>query len=322
VVRLPNYGRVLFMTCVISLPRMVAFAAVIGAASLNAQTLPPVAANITSGGTTISSFTSSRQAMTPMTPKPPASSLPRVYSSSLPRAVITKYPWKMGINATVFWVGELPTQNNPTPNTKSSWDVNWTASFGGYDDPDPGARAPDYRPAAFVPKQNPFYFALPYNDCIDYRTTKAEAARMIPWFAQTFKQHGKSVCRDRWVAIRLNDRTCYAQWSDCGPFVTTDAPYVFGDSRPVNTENRGAGIDLSPAVRDYLGFDGMAKVDWRFVDLHEVPAGPWRMYGDNNPFVKEASKQKDVVAGRLEELRRQRDEWFKQNGAGSLQQRR
>ena len=33
-VMLPNYGRVLFMTCEISLPRMVAFAAVIGAAML------------------------------------------------------------------------------------------------------------------------------------------------------------------------------------------------------------------------------------------------------------------------------------------------
>jgi hypothetical protein len=231
------------------------------------------------------------------------------------------YQWKTAINATVFWVGELPTQNNPTPNTKSSWDVNWTANFGGYDDPDPAQRAPDYRPAAFVPKQNPFYFALPYNDCLDYNTTKEEAMRVIPWFRQTFKQHGKSVCRDRWIAIRLGERMCYAQWSDCGPFVTTDAAYVFGEARPANTQNGSAGIDLSPAVRDFLGFRGMAKVDWRFVEVSEVPEGPWRMYGDNNHFVKQAAQNRDMVANRLEELRRQRDEWFKQNGSSTMQRR-
>ncbi len=292
-----------------------ALLALTAGASLPAQTLPPVAANITSETTVISSLASSRN----LNPSALTSSstLPRVYAASLPRTALTRYPWKLDINATVFWVGELPTQNNPTPNTKSSWDVNWTSNFGGYDDPDPAQRAPDYRPASFVPKQNPFYVALPYNDCIDYQTTKPEAARIIPWFASAFKHHGKSVCRDRWVAIRMNDRTCYAQWSDCGPFVTTDANYVFGNARPTNMQNGGAGIDLSPAVRDYLGLGGMGRVDWRFVDTHEVPDGPWRMYGDNNDFVRQAAKNKDVVANRLEELRRQRDEWFKQNGPAS-----
>jgi hypothetical protein len=291
---------------------MAALAPLIAGGSLHAQTLPPVAANITSETTAISSLASSRN-LNPSSLSAPTA-LPRVYSSTLPRTNLTRYPWKMGIKATVFWVGELPTANNPTPNTKSSWDVNWTASFGGFDDPDPAQRAPDYRPAAFVPKQNPFYVALPYNDCIDYQTTKAEAARIIPWFSSTFRQHGKSVCRDRWIAVRMNDRTCYAQWSDCGPFVTTDADYVFGNARPSNTQNDGAGIDLSPAVRDYLGLRGMGRVDWRFVEAQEVPDGPWRMYGENNDFVKQAAKNKDVVANRLEELRRQRDEWFKQNG--------
>lgn len=302
------------MSFKISASKIFALLALASGASLEAQALRPVAANITSETKAISSIANSRQSLSPSSMVAP-SALPRVYSSSLPRASLTRYPWRTGINATVFWVGELPTQNNPTPNTKSSWDVNWTATFGGFDDPDPGQRAPDYRPAAFVPKLNPFYIALPYNDCIDYQTTKAEAARVIPWFNTTFKQHGKSVCRDRWIAIRLNDRICYAQWSDCGPFITTDADYVFGDARPTNSQNDGAGIDLSPAVRDYLGFRGMAKVDWRFVDVQEVPDGPWRMYGENNDFVRLAAKNKDVVANRLEELRRQRDEWFRQNGS-------
>jgi hypothetical protein len=301
------------MACDTVAARFIALLALLVGASSHGQTLRPVAANITSEASAVSSLASSRQTLVPSG----TTLLPKVYSSSLPRATLTRYPWKMGINATVFWVGELPTQNNPTPNTKSSWDVNWTASFGGFDDPDPAARAPDYRPASFVPKLNPFYVALPYNDCVDYQTTKEEAARVIPWFRQVFKQRGKSVCRDRWIAIRLNDRTCYAQWGDCGPFVTTDANYVFGNARPTNTQNGGAGIDLSPAVRDYLGFHGMARVDWRFVDTQEVPDGPWRMYGENNDFVTMASKNRDLVANRLEELRRQRDEWFKRNGESS-----
>src|SRR5436190_1435435 len=83
-------------------------------------------------------------------------------------------------------------------------------------------RARGFRPAAFVPRQNPFYVALPYNDCYDCKSTKAEAARVVPWFYQAFKKCGQSVCKDRWIAIRCGDRSCYAQWSDCGPFSTED----------------------------------------------------------------------------------------------------
>ena len=49
------------------------------------------------------------------------------------------------------------------PNYKSAWDFNWTANYGGTDNPEPSARR-NYIPIAFVPRQNPFYFALPYND--------------------------------------------------------------------------------------------------------------------------------------------------------------
>lgn len=286
---------------------------------VSAQSFTPVTATISGDSASLGTL-SSRQAL----PQQQAQAqLPRVFSPTLPRATYTRYPWKTDIMATVFWVGELPTQNNPTPNTKSSWDTQWTQNFGGYDDPDPTKRIahPEYRPAAFVPKQNPFYIALPYNDCQDYRTTKSAAFRMIPWIKQDFVKHGKSVCRDRWVAIRFGDKICYAQWSDCGPFLTDDIDYVFGDARPTNMKNGGAGIDVSPSVRDYLGMSGKVQCDWRFVDVHEVPDGPWKFYGDNNHFVKAAAKQKGNVADRLEELRRQRDEWFKSNGSNDLRRR-
>jgi hypothetical protein len=109
----------------------------------------------------------------------------------------TKYPWKRNIVTTVFWVGELPTKNNPVPNTKSSWDQNWMRSFGGYDDPDKSARS-GFRPAKFTPRQNPFYVALPYND-VTRGQTKPEASRVIPWFRQAFVRSGQSVCKGRWA---------------------------------------------------------------------------------------------------------------------------
>jgi hypothetical protein len=39
-------------------------------------------------------------------------------------------------------------------------------------------------------------------------------------------------------------------------------------------------MDVSPAVRDCLGFVGLDtdtnKVDWQFVEAAQVPDGPWK----------------------------------------------
>ncbi len=196
-----------------------------------------------------------------------------------------KYPWKNGIVTTTFWVGESASTNNPVHNRSSSWDLDWEGSFGGFDNPDPAARR-DYIPAKFQPRQNPFYVALPYND-VTRGTTKPEARQVIPWFRQAFEREGKSVCRDRWVEIRnQRGRSCYAQWSDCGPFRTDHYQYVFGNERPKPNLNRGAGLDISPAVRDYLGLAPTDTTDWRFVEFRDIPNGPWAKLGDNNTFVQ------------------------------------
>ena len=204
------------------------------------------------------------------------------------------YPWKTGIVATVFWVGETPTANNPVPNNKSSWDTQWARNYGGYDNPDPKARS-GYLPAKFVPRQNPFYVALPYND-VSGGKTKREASAVIPWFKKDFVQEGQSVCKGRWVAIRYKGREVFAQWEDCGPFRTDHWQYVFGNERPRPNLNQGAGIDLSPAVRDYLGMQGNDVVDWRFVEFSDVPRGPWALHGDNNTFVQLKRQQENRVA--------------------------
>jgi hypothetical protein len=248
----------------------------------------------------------------------PAGSAPRVNVPTLPRMAYTKYPWKTDITATVFWIGEQPTEKNPTPNHMSSWDTQWEKNFGGFDDPDPAKRTSNYCPVGFTPGLNPFYVALPYNDCIDHKAHKPEASQVVPWFKERYVKPGTTVLRGTWIAIRYGNRVCYAQWEDCGPFVTDDHEYVFGNARPKNTSNKGAGIDISPAVRDYLGMGGNGKCDWRFVDVSEVPAGPWRTLGSNNHFVKAQEKKqtedRHEIASRLQELRRMRDAYFQQGG--------
>jgi hypothetical protein len=244
----------------------------------------------------------------------PAAGMPSVFAPSLPRTAYTRYPWKTDIVTTVFWVGEVPTENNPTPNHKSSWDTKWMENYGGFDNPDPSQRTPDFLPKGFTPGLNPFYVALPYNDCLNYKTHKPEAARIIPWFKTSFTKPGRSVLRGTWLAIRYGNQVCYAQWEDCGPFLTDDPDYVFGNARPKNPHNKGAGLDVSPAVRDYLGMPSGAKVDWRFVDVNEIPAGPWTKHGMNNHFVRikelRARQEQSIVQSREEELRRLRDQRF------------
>lgn len=198
-------------------------------------------------------------------------------------ATFSRYPWKRNIVTTVFWVGERPTPRNPVPNHKSSWDTKWHKSFGGTDHPDSSMRR-NFIPKTFVPKQNPFYVALPYND-VTRGKTKPEAPKVIPWFREAFERHGRSVCKGRWLAIRHKNKIAYAQWEDCGPFRTDHWQYVFGNERPKPNLNQGAGLDVSPAVRDYLGMSGKDVCDWKFVDARDVPPGPWTKYGDNNTFV-------------------------------------
>jgi hypothetical protein len=208
---------------------------------------------------------------------------PQVVAATNFRSGFNRYPWKRGIVTTVFWVGERPTANNPVPNYKSSWDPRWAQNYGGLDDPDPSRRK-NFIPAKFTPRQNPFYVALPYNDTTR-GTTKSEARRAIPWFKQAFERPGKSVLKGRWLAIKRGNRIAYAQWEDCGPFRTDHWQYVFGNARPLPNLNQGAGLDVSPAVRDYLGMRGKDVCDWKFVEARDVPPGPWSKYGDNNTFV-------------------------------------
>src|SRR6267378_4372205 len=121
---------------------------------------------------------------------------PQVFIPTSSRPAVQRYPWKTNIVTTVFWIGEQAGGNNPEPSARRN-----------------------YIPVAFIPKLNPFYCALPYND-VTHGQFKPEAPLVIPWFKQVYSGPGQSVCRDHWIAIRKGNRTCYAQWEDCGPFRT------------------------------------------------------------------------------------------------------
>ena len=209
------------------------------------------------------------------------------------------YPWKTQIVTTIFWIGEPAGGNNPVHNFSSSWDLNWEQSYGGYDNPNPEARH-NFIPVKFTPRQNPFYIALPYND-VTHGTTKPEAKVVIPWFRNAVADgtwaEGQSVCRNRWIAIRNSSgKVCYAQWEDCGPFRTDHWQYVFGNEKPKPNLNGGAGLDVSPAVRDYLQLGSTDVTDWKFVEANDVPSGPWAFYGENNTAARSISRQPRLTA--------------------------
>ncbi|MEM1059576.1 MAG: hypothetical protein AAGK14_10035 [Verrucomicrobiota bacterium] len=187
----------------------------------------------------------------------------------------SNFPWKKNIVTTTFWIGQGASGYNSTMNKASAWDMNWRGNYGGEDRRD--KRDAGILPATFAAKRNPFYIALPFND-VKYPKI---AAKWIPWWdpKKAKEDRWKSQVQGRWVKIRAMDgRLCYAQWEDVGPFRYDHAEYIWGNERPT-TYNK-AGLDVSPAVENYLGLDGLDLCDWRFVEAHEVPEGPWLKYGE------------------------------------------
>lgn len=183
------------------------------------------------------------------------------------------HPWRRGITASVFWVGEKISARNPTSNDQSVWDDHWETHFGGEDHP---RDRKGYLPSHFTPKLNPFYVALPYNDLAPDGVHYPEAEEVIPWYWSAYKGSWSSVCKGRWIAIHYRNKICYAQWEDAGPFHTDDWQYVFKGRKPKSNPNGSVGIEISPAVRDHLGIRSGYRVSWKFVETPNVPTGPWR----------------------------------------------
>jgi hypothetical protein len=177
------------------------------------------------------------------------------------------------ILTTIFWIGEEAKEENGwVSNSVSAWDDKWQEHYGGVDDPD---SRNGYYPSGFTPGQNPFYFSMPYND-FDGSSRRADAYDIIPWSDEKGWGEFESMCKNRWIAISYSDKTVYAQWEDTGPFWEDDGGYVFGEDRPIGEKHDVAGLDISPAVRDYIGISNHDRVDWQFIDFKDVPDGPWK----------------------------------------------
>ena len=180
-----------------------------------------------------------------------------------------EYPLHENITATVFWAGESADSSNDfIHNRSSAWTSDWVTAYGGVDNPENRC---GYKPCDFTPMENPFYFALPFGDRTEKGLKSADQLKVVPWYSQELAESGL-LLKNRWIEITHKDKTAYAQWEDVGPFNENDAAYVFGSQSPQETR---AGLDLSPAVADYLQIDGRAVVSWGFVDEDDVPDGEW-----------------------------------------------
>lgn len=189
------------------------------------------------------------------------------------------YPLHTNIVATVFWIGEPVGNGSSEDNAISAWDDEWQKNYGGYDDYE---NRNGYYPVGFIPKQNPFYLDLPYNDFNNNGSRKANSYQVVPWAGSQKWDSRTSMMKNRWVKLIRNGVVCYGQIEDSGPYQYDDFNYVFSteDARPKNKSANNAGMDVSPALRDCLKFEGLNnadnKVDWQFVESSDVPNGPWK----------------------------------------------
>jgi hypothetical protein len=176
------------------------------------------------------------------------------------------------IITTYFWVGEPgDSDNGNISNTESTWDGHWQADYGGVDSP---TGRNGYLPGGFTPKENPFYFALPYSDITSSGQRKASGVSCLN--SNNLAVGAHSWCKNTWIAISHGGKTVYAQWEDAGPFGEDDTAYVFGSATPANTVDTKAGLDVSPAIRDYLGLADVDNCSWSFISAANVPTGPWK----------------------------------------------
>ncbi len=106
----------------------------------------------------------------------------------------------------------------------------------------------------------------------------SSAYNVVYWANEKNWTDSKSILKNKWIMITKEDKTVYAQWEDAGPYTYDDVSYVFGNNLPKNISVNHSGLDVSPAVSDYIGLysDNNNVVSWQFVDSDQVPDGPWK----------------------------------------------
>ncbi len=150
------------------------------------------------------------------------------------------------------------------PDTDTAWKTDQVSAYGGVDSP---KFRNGYLPAGFTPRENPFYVALPYNDVTD---PDKRRVKKIPWY----DWEKTSSMKNTWVMILAKNTIVYAQVEETFTKKADDYAYVIGDS-PHPKNSRGVGMQVSPAVADYLGLESGDLVRWMFVDSRNILPGPW-----------------------------------------------
>jgi hypothetical protein len=243
------------------------------------STLATTTATMTPAASTTTAAVLVKPANTGAQPAVAAKNPTPITTSATVTTLASTFPVHTNITATVFWVGEPVGNGSSEDNSISAWDDDWEKDYGGYDD---YQNRNGYFPAEFTPKQNPFYLDLPYDDFDDNGDRRPDAYNVVPWAETQTWPDDVSMMKNRWVKITKDGATCYGQIEDSGPYVYDDYNYVFSttDARPASQQATNAGMDVSPALRDCLSFNGLNndenKVDWQFVNASDVPAGPWK----------------------------------------------
>jgi hypothetical protein len=210
-----------------------------------------------------------------VSPHPTPTPTPKPSHTAAPKP---RFSMHQNIMTTEFWVGEpADADNHDISNTMSTWDEDRQKHYGGFDNPDRST----LMPTGFTPKENPFYFALPYSDLGPNDVRRSTAKNCLG--QDETPDMPTSWCKNNWIKVTYNGKTAFGQWEDAGPFGENDTDYVFGSAEPRSSANHHAGLDVSPALTLYLGLSGMNRTSWQFVDAEDVPEGPWTQIVTDTP---------------------------------------
>jgi hypothetical protein len=110
---------------------------------------------------------------------------------------------------TLFWVGETSSaENNFIPNHESNWDKDWQGVTAALMTLKSEMVIGQHRSD---PRKIPSTCA-PLWEFTDSNNLKI-SARRIPWYRVGLSP----LLKNRWIEIRWNELSCFAQWQDVGP---------------------------------------------------------------------------------------------------------
>jgi len=223
----------------------------------------------------------------------PCSKSSRKFLSDQLASAVQRYPWKTSIVTTVFWVGEQAGGNNRSKLQKFL-DFNWSENYA-----EPilrFQRTAQLHPNCFYSQAKPLLLCFTVHD-VTHGQFKPEAPLVIPWFKHEYRGRGSRYAEiDGLPFVRQSHLLC--AMGRLRSVSHDHFQYVFGNERPKPNLNHGAGLDVSPAVRDYLGLAPTDVTDWQFVEVRDVSSGPWRSYGENNHFVIARRQNEQRMADR------------------------